>query len=100
MVVSKIDATSFENGCPTTRELTWNHPAKYPFIPSAGHLSRKGAFAKPRALVHLLCLTQLWTVFRLASKVAHKSHCTKVVPCEMHITHSPNAEQTNSIVVG
>ena len=40
-------------------------------MPSARHLSRKGTISKPRVLDHLLCLVQLWILFRPPSKTVH-----------------------------
>ena len=99
-----LDATNFENGYPTTKELvcsafveeiaskvyfahtfTCSHPAMYPFMPSERHLSIKGHF-----LVGPPNSAAVGNV-RLASKAAHKNQCTVVVSCEtgykMHIAH-------------
>lgn len=90
-----------------THSFMKNHPVKCPFMPSARHSSRKGTLSKPRVLEHLLCLMQLWTLFRLPSKAVHsftlKWFCE--ILCKIHITQLllilplPNAECTNSFVV-
>jgi hypothetical protein len=87
--------------CVFTHNFTQNYPAEYPFTPSARHLSRKGEFSKPRVVVDLLCLVQLWTMFRLASKTALKiQHAVDSVKlcakCTLHscywLLSLPNAE--------
>jgi hypothetical protein len=60
-----------------------------PFTPATRNSSRNGAFAKA-IVVGLLCLTQLWTVFGLASNAAHKNQrLEKAVSCSYHKQSSP-----------
>jgi hypothetical protein len=53
--------------------FTWKYPAKYPCMLGTRNSSRKGAFAKERVLVSLLCIKELWTMSGLASNAANKN---------------------------
>jgi len=54
---------------------TQNHPARYPLVAGTRHSSREGVFAKARVLIDLLCLMEMWTIFRLGSFAAYNDNC-------------------------
>jgi len=54
---------------------TQNHPARYPLVAGTGHSGREGVFANARVLIDLLCLTEMWTIFRLGSFAAYNNNC-------------------------
>jgi hypothetical protein len=76
---------------------------------SAKTFELKWCNLKPRVLVHLLCLMQLWIVFGMESTAARINKCAEVIPCEIvceiHFKQLllalslPYAEETNSSVV-
>jgi hypothetical protein len=70
--------------------FTQNYPARCPLMVDTRRSNIKGAFAKARVLVGLLCVMEMWTMFRLASNAAHKNYCTDLShSCSCHRQPSP-----------
>jgi hypothetical protein len=48
---------------------THYHPARYPLVAVTRYSSIEGVFAKDRFLIDLLCLREMWTIFRQPTAV-------------------------------